>query len=232
MGTAIATDRIVVGVCEDDTRLRAMLGRALDQAGYRSRMTGNGRDAVAAFTKEPPDVLILDIGLPDADGRDVCQALRAHGVHVPVIFLTARDALVDRLAGFHAGGDDYVTKPFAIAELVARIQVAARRRPDAEPVEATEEVRVDQTIHGIRVGQSQTTLTPTELLMIAALTAKRGKVVHRHELRAAAWPTEAIVNDNTIDSYILRLRRKLRELRASEEIETLRGVGYVLRPKS
>jgi len=220
---------IVVGVCEDDTRLRSMLGRALEQAGYRSRMTANGRDAVAAFSEQPPDVLVLDIGLPDADGRDVCQALRVHGVESPVIFLTARDALVDRLSGFSAGGDDYVTKPFAIAELMARIQVALRRRPDAQPSPEAVGLEVDPVIHGMRVGSRQAALTPTEFRILATLAARRGEVVRRHQLRESAWPVGAIVHDNTIDSYILRLRRKLRELDAPEEIETLRGVGYLLR---
>src|SRR3954452_18529185 len=128
-------EEITVGVCEDDPKLRSMLGRALQDAGYRPRMTANGRDAVATFPRSPPDVIVLDIGLPDADGRDVCQALRVHGVQAPVIFLTARDALVDLLSGFTAGGDDYVTKPFAIAELMARIEAAVRRGPPHVGVE-------------------------------------------------------------------------------------------------
>jgi two-component system OmpR family response regulator len=225
----VSTSEIVVGVCEDDTRLRSMLGRALEQAGYRSRMTATGRDAVASFSERPPDVLVLDIGLPDADGRDVCQALRVHGVQAPVIFLTARDALVDRLAGFSAGGDDYVTKPFAIAELMARIQVALRRRPEPDAGRAADALVVDPVSHAARVGERHATLTPTEFRILATLAAQPGQAILRHQLRAAAWPEGAIVHDNTIDSYILRLRRKLRELGATEEIETLRGVGYVLR---
>ena len=220
---------IVVGVCEDDPNLRSMLDRALGQAGYRSRMTATGRDAVATFSKAPPDVIVLDIGLPDADGRDVCQALRVHGVAAPVIFLTARDALVDRLAGFTAGADDYVTKPFAVAELMARIEVAVRRGLPVEPSPRADGLEVDPVIHGVRVGDRQASLTPTEFRMLATLAARPGSVVRRNELRTAAWPAGAIVHDNTIDSYILRLRRKLRELGAEEEIDTLRGVGYVLR---
>jgi two-component system OmpR family response regulator len=222
-------DDIVVGVCEDDTKLRSMLGRALQQAGYRAQMTANGRDAVAAFSDAPPDVIVLDIGLPDADGRDVCQALRVHGVESPVIFLTARDALVDRLSGFTAGADDYVTKPFALAELLARIEVAVRRRPGGERAQNDGGLEVDPVIHGVRVRGQQATLTPTEFRMLATLAARPGSVIRRNELRNAAWPVGAIVHDNTIDSYILRLRRKLRELGAEEEIETVRGVGYILR---
>ena len=96
------------------------------------RATASGSEAVAAFAEQPPDVLILDVGLPDADGRDVCQALRARGVTTPVLFLTARDALTDRLSGFHAGGDDYLTKPFALAELLVRVHALLRRAPGAQ----------------------------------------------------------------------------------------------------
>src|SRR4051794_32982434 len=97
---------ITVGVCEDDSELRSVLGRALGAEGFQVRAAATGHDAVKRFSADPPDVLVLDIGLPDSDGRDVCQALRAHGVTSPVVFLTAHGALADRLAGFGAGGDD------------------------------------------------------------------------------------------------------------------------------
>src|SRR4051794_41418712 len=118
---------VTVGLCEDDWELRSVLGRALRAEGFDVATTATGREAVSRFSAEPPGVLILDIGLPDADGRDVCQALRAHGVDAPVLFLTARSALTDRLSGFGAGGDDYLTKPFALAELVYRIRALGRR---------------------------------------------------------------------------------------------------------
>src|SRR3954452_18205596 len=116
-----------VGLCEDDAELRSVLSRALRGEGFNVRATATGRDAVARFSGDPPDVLVLDIGLPDSDGRDVCQALRAHGVEAPVLFLTARGALTDRLAGFGAGGDDYLPKPFALAELLVRVRALGRR---------------------------------------------------------------------------------------------------------
>jgi two-component system response regulator MprA len=219
---------LLVGICEDDAHLRVALERALVQEGYKVRLTASGREAVERFAASPPDVLVLDIGLPDADGRDVCQALRVHGVSSPVIFLTARDALTDRLSGFHAGADDYVTKPFAVAELLARVGVVARRvTPAPEPHPS--QLRVDPVAHAVRVGDRSATLTPTEFRLLAALAARNGGVVRRAELRVAAWPTGAIVHDNTIDAYIARLRRKLREVVSGEAIETVRGVGYVLR---
>src|ERR1700712_5620442 len=119
--------RPTAGICEDDDELRGVLRDALERDGLTVRATATGADAVAAFGDDAPDVLVLDVGLPDADGRDVCQALRARGVTTPVLFLTARDALTDRLSGFHAGGDDYLTKPFALAELLVRVHALLRR---------------------------------------------------------------------------------------------------------
>src|SRR6185436_9080995 len=128
------------------------------------------------------DVLVLDIGLPDADGRDVCQALRARGVASPVLFLTARDALPDRLSGFHAGGDDYLTKPFAVAELLVRMRALLRRSGAEAPAPAAGggEVRLDPALHGVRVGDASAALTPTEFRLLAALAARSGEVVRRH----------------------------------------------------
>jgi two-component system response regulator MprA len=217
-----------VGICEDDPHLRSVLERALRKEGFGVRVTASGREAVEVFSASPPDLLVLDIGLPDADGRDVCQALRVNSVTSPVIFLTARTALTDRLSGFHVGADDYVTKPFAVAELIARIRVAARRQGDAvEP--AGGGLEVDPVVHAVRRGELTAQLTPTEFRMLAALAARPGEVVRRDALRSAGWPDGAIVHDNTIDAYIVRLRRKLAEVESSETLETVRGVGYVLR---
>src|SRR3954447_23393314 len=142
---------LTVGICEDDPQLRSVLERSLRREGFSVRMTSSGREAVDVFSASPPDLLVLDIGLPDADGRDVCQALRVNSVASPVIFLTARDALTDRLSGFHVGADDYVTKPFAVAELIARIRVAVRRAaPAAEPARGA--LEIDPVAHAVRKG--------------------------------------------------------------------------------
>jgi two-component system response regulator MprA len=221
-------DPLRIGVCEDDRHLRSVLERALRGEGFGVRLTASGREAVEVFSAAPPDVLVLDIGLPDADGRDVCQALRVNGVASPVIFLTARDALTDRLSGFHVGADDYVTKPFAVAELIARIRVAVRRR-EAPAANGSDGLVVDPVTHAARRGERSVELTPTEFRLLAALAARPGSVVRRRELRAAGWPDGAIVHDNTLDAYIVRLRRKLDEVPGDEAIDTVRGVGYVLR---
>ena len=226
----MATVSARVGLCEDDAGLRSILTRALRAEGFEVRATMTGHEAVEAFSDAPPDLLVLDIGLPDADGRDVCQALRTHGVAAPVLFLTARDALPDRLAGFHAGGDDYLTKPFALAELIVRVRALLRRTASSAPPSLDDGgLRLDPAAHALRHGQLRVPLTPTEFRILAALASRPGDVVRRAELTAAAWPEGAIVHANTLDTYIGRLRRKLHAVEGEQEIETVRGVGYALR---
>jgi two-component system response regulator MprA len=143
-----------------------------------------------------------------------------------VIFLTARGQLTDKLAAFHAGGDDFLTKPFALAELIVRAHALLKRRTTIHPATG---LRLDPGRHAATAGERTESLTPTEFRLLAALIAQPGMVVRRRELIAAAWPDGAIVNENTLDAYVGRLRRKLRALEAPERIETARGVGYVLR---
>jgi two-component system OmpR family response regulator len=217
------------GICEDDDELRGVICQALEREGFAVTVTATGSDAVTAFSERPPDVLILDIGLPDADGRDVCQALRARGILAPVLFLTARDGLSDRLSGFHAGGDDYLTKPFALSELLVRVQALARRVVAPAASGLSGGLTLDPAIHAITNGDDRVSLTPTEFRLLAALAAQPGKVVRRGALVAAGWPDGAIVHENTLDAYLARIRRKLRQAGSAEAIHTLRGVGYELR---
>jgi two-component system response regulator MprA len=216
------------GVCEDDDELRGVVRDALRRDGFSVRATASGAEAVRSFGEDPPDLLVLDIGLPDADGRDVCQALRARGVRAPVLFLTARDALTDRLSGFHAGGDDYLTKPFALAELLVRVHALVRRAGDA-PVRAGSGLLLDPVAHSAGHGDRRVMLTPTEFRLLGTLAAHPEAVVRRATLVAAGWPDGAVVHDNTLDAYIARIRRKLRDIGTPEAIETARGVGYRLR---
>jgi two-component system response regulator MprA len=211
-------------VVEDDPDLRSLLTRGLSEEGFSVTAVADGGSALTA-ADDTADALVIDVGLPDADGRDVCQALRARGLQAPVLFLTARDAVTDRLAGFSAGGDDYLTKPFHFDELVARLR-AVLRRAGADPATAIGSLRLDPLAHAVSHGDRQVALTPTEFRLLAALAAPGGAVVRRRELVRAAWPEGAIVHDNTIDQYVARLRRKLRELSAEKTIVTVHGVGY------
>jgi two-component system response regulator MprA len=214
-------------VVEDDADLRSLLRRGLTEEGFDVTTVADGASALAA-AEDGPDALIIDIGLPDSDGRDVCQAIRARGMSAPVIFLTARDAVTDRLSGFSAGGDDYLTKPFVLDELVARLH-ALLRRSAASPATVVGRLCLDPVRHAATSGDAQVPLTPTEFRILAALAGRPGVVVRREDLARAGWPAGAIVHDNTLDQYVARLRRKLRELDAGAAIETVHGVGYELR---
>jgi two-component system response regulator MprA len=214
-----------VFIVEDDGELRSVLGRGLREEGFDVSLAATGGELLARVEESGPDLLVIDIGLPDADGRDVCQALRARGIHTPVLFLTARDAVVDRLAGFDAGGDDYLTKPFAFAELVARLHALLRRAGATSAVEAAG-LRLDPVTHTAGTDAAQVPLTPTEFRLLARLLARPGEAVRRNALIRAAWPHGAIVRENTLDAYVARLRRKLKELEGAPQIVTVHGVGY------
>jgi len=213
---------------EDDDELRSIVGRGLREEGFAVSMAGSAAELVRQVDAGDFDALIIDIGLPDADGRDVVQALRARGIGTPVIFLTARDALPDRLAGFASGGDDYLTKPFHFAELVARLQALIKRGGSETAIEAGG-LRLDPRSHDASCGSRNVKLTPTEFRILARLGAAPGDAVRRRDLVRAAWPHGAIVHDNTLDVYIARLRRKLATLPNTPGIVTMNGVGYSLR---
>jgi two-component system response regulator MprA len=212
-------------VVEDDVQLRTVIVRGLKEEGFAAGGVGSGHELLDRLERELPDLLVLDVGLPDADGRDVCQAVRAQGIGTPVLFLTARDALTDRLTGFSAGGDDYLRKPFAFAELVARLW-ALLRRTTTDLTIRSGGLRLDPLVHAVFCGEERVALTPTEYRLLACLLSHPGEAVRRSELLRAAWPHGARVRDNTLDAYIARLRRKLRSLAGSPAIETVHGVGY------
>ena len=212
-------------IVEDDPDLRGVLGRGLREEGFEVETVGSGHEALERVERVVPDVLVIDIGLPDTDGRDLCQALRARGVQTPVLFLTAKDALVDRVAGFDAGGDDYVAKPFALVEVVARLHALVRRGGTESAVEAVG-LRLDPLTHSVSAQGVEVPLTPTEFRLLARLLTRPGEAVRRRDLVRAGWPHGAIVRENTLDAYVARLRRKLRALAGAPEISTVHGVGY------
>ncbi|MFI1157671.1 response regulator transcription factor [Streptomyces sioyaensis] len=213
-------------VVEDDHGLRDVLARGLRDEEFDVVTAADGAAALRTVDASV-DAVVLDVGLPDSDGRDVCQAMRGAGVTVPVIFLTAHGNLTDRLAGFASGGDDYLAKPFHLSELVARIRAVLRRAAaDGTIVGGDGALRLDPVRYRLTVHGEAVALTPTEFRLLACLMADPGTVVRRRALLRAGWPEGAQVSDNTLDQYLWRLRRKLREADSPRGIGTVRGIGY------
>jgi DNA-binding response OmpR family regulator len=218
-----------VGLCEDDPAIRRLVSEALSLTGHEVTVAHDGGEALRRFaTDDTLDVVVLDIGLPDSDGRDVCQALRSAGQPAPVIFLTALGAMHEKLAGFSAGADDYLAKPFDVKELVVRVEALATRGRVVTPP-APSELVLDPARHSLSCNDVEVMLTPTEFRMLAAITSRPGEVVRRRAIVAAAWPHEAMVSDNTVDSFIRRIRVKLEQVGSPLTLTTVRGVGYTLR---
>ncbi|MEU5594977.1 response regulator transcription factor [Streptomyces sp. NPDC020298] len=215
-------------VVEDDHALRDVLRRGLAEEGFEPVLAADGATAMR-LAADGIGAVVLDVGLPDADGRDVCQAMRANGFGAPIIFLTARRHLTDRLSGFSAGGDDYLPKPFHLSELVARLR-AALKRAAPSAVTTVGDLVLDATRHSARAGDVgvDIDLSPTEFRLLATLVAADGGIVRRRDLVRAAWPDGAHVSDNTLDQYLTRLRRKLREAGSGLSLGTARGIGHRL----
>lgn len=218
---------VSVGLCEDDPQVRRVVVEALAGIDLDVVVAHRASEAMRLFAPSAGlKAVLLDIGLPDGDGRDLCQALRAGGLTAPVLFLTARGGVHEVVAGFAAGGDDYLVKPFAVAELQARVAALVRRAPDGAMSPSA--LRLDPERFSVRHGDSEERLTPTEFRLLATLLSRPGEVVRRRELIAAAWPVGAVVQANTLDSYMRRLRRLLEQVDAQERLHTARGVGFRL----
>ena len=194
-------------VVEDDAELREAVQQGLREEGFECHAAATAARFLELVEHHLADGLVIDIGLPDADGRDLCQAVRARGVTTPVVFLTARDALPDRLSGFAAGGDDYLTKPFDVRRARGSAAYPGSALP-AKPLDPSA-FAVDPLTYTARFGGESVALTPTEYRLLSLLVARSSEVVWRQELIHAGWPHGAIVHDNTLDTYLARLRRKL-----------------------
>jgi two-component system response regulator MprA len=211
-------------VVEDDSGLRGVLARGLRAEDYDVVTARDGESALRVDLATI-DAVVLDIGLPDSDGRDVCQAIRSRGFDTPVLLLTARHRVGDRLAGFAVGADDYLPKPFAFAELLARVRVMLRRSGAQAGVEWGD-LHVDPVRHALINGDERVPLSPTEFRLLARLLATPEAVVRRRQLVEAGWPDGAMVSDNTLDQYVSKLRRKVTASGSAQKIESVRGVGY------
>jgi two-component system, OmpR family, response regulator len=221
------------GICEDDDELRGIVREALEREGFDVLATASGEEAVRVFAERRPDVLVLDIGLPGADGRDVCQALRARGVAAPVLFLTARGALTDRLSGFHAGGDDYVTKPFSLEEVIARLRALLRRSGAAtgrsESLLVVGDLTLDEDSHEVTRGGEEVNLTATEFELLRYLMRNPRRVLSKAQILDRVWNYDFGGQANVVELYISYLRKKI-DAGREPMIHTMRGAGYVLKP--
>ncbi|NGM18473.1 response regulator transcription factor [Roseomonas stagni] len=214
-------------VVDDDPHIRSVLRFALERDGFAVAEAGDGAAALAAVADQAPDILLLDVTMPEIDGTEVCRRLRRTS-DLPVIFLSSRDEEVDRILGLELGGDDYVTKPFSPREVVARVRAVLRRRaapaPQA-PVVARGELRLLPDSHQAFWGEAEITLTVTEFALLRCLAAHPGRVFTRDALMDVAYPDRRVVSDRTIDSHIRHIRAKFAALGA-EPIGTVHGLGY------
>ncbi|TMM06547.1 MAG: response regulator transcription factor [Actinobacteria bacterium] len=219
-------------VVEDDTGLRDVLRRALSLAGYEVRLSAEGAEALAEVARSVPDAVVLDVGLPDIDGLEVCRMLRREGNRVPVLMLTARDAVSDRIDGLDAGADDYLVKPFDIDELKARLRALLRRaRGDSELDGALSfgGLRLDPARHGVEVGEQFVELTRTEYQLLELMMLNPRRVLPHSVIYDRVWGYDFGPSSNALRVYIGYLRRKLEDAGAPPVIHTVRGVGYALR---
>jgi len=218
-------------VVEDDAAVRDSLIRALGQDGYTVETASNGHQALAAVDAREPDVIVLDVGLPGVDGLAVCRRYRADRRRTPVLMLTARDAISDRVAGLEAGADDYLVKPFALAELLARLRALLRR---AEPVDATAALQfadlvMDPSLVEVRRGARRIELTRTEYQLLELFLRHPRQVLTRAAIFTDVWGYDFGEGSNSLDVYIGYLRRKLEADGEPRLIHTVRGFGYALR---
>ena len=219
-------------IVDDDRALRDALRRALVLGGYDTVQAESGEEALTVATGAAPDAVVLDIGLPDIDGLEVCRRLRGAGNRVPVLRLTARDAVEDRIDGLDAGADDYLVKPFDVGELQARLRALLRRSGvNGDPAAgiAFEELRLDGTLHGVSVGDSFVELTRTEYQLLEVLMMNAGRVLPHSVIYERVWGYDFGPASNALRVYVGYLRRKLERAGARPLIHTVRGVGYVLR---
>jgi two-component system, OmpR family, response regulator MprA len=219
-------------VVDDDRAVREALRRALTLGGYEVGTAEDGEGAIESVAGEVPDAVVLDLGMPGIDGLEVCGRLRMLGNRVPILILTARDAVGERIEGLDAGADDYLVKPFDVEELKARLRALLRRAvPEGEEREALTfaEVRLDSARHGAVVGEGFAELTRTEYQLLELLMLNPRRVLAHGVIYERVWGYDFGAASNALRVYVGYLRRKLERAGARELIHTVRGVGYVLR---
>ncbi len=220
-------------VVEDDPSVRDALARALGFEGYDVRTARDGGVALAMLAEDPVDLVILDVMMPHVDGLEACRRIRAKGDRVPILMLTAKAAVGDRVEGLDAGADDYVTKPFALDELLARIRALLRRSSgDIGDVIRFQDLELEPQARTATRGGRPLNLTKTEFDLLVLLARRPGVVIDRDTIYEEIWGIDFITSSNSLDVYIGYLRRKTESAGEPRLIHTVRGVGYVLRAGS
>jgi two-component system response regulator MprA len=222
-------DRPKVLVVEDDQRIRASIRRSLAYEGYRAFEAGDGESALTAVRDDPPDLILLDLNLPGIDGIEVCRRIRDAGDSMPIIMITARDAVSDRVLGLDSGADDYLVKPFDLAELTARVRAALRRHEPGPERLVVGDLVVE--VESMRAAISGRTVdfTALEFRLLEYLARNASIVLSRDRILSAVWGLDVETSSNIVDVYIGYLRTKLEAAGEPRLIHTIRGAGYVLR---
>jgi two-component system OmpR family response regulator len=216
-------------VVEDEPKMAALLRRGLVEEGHAADVVARGEDAVWRAEAHPYDAIVLDVMLPGMSGFETCRALREAGAWTPVLMLTARDAVEDRVAGLDAGADDYLTKPFSLAELLARLRALVRRGDVERPTElVVGDLRLDPASRRVWRGKTEVQLSPKEFALLETFMRRPGQVLSRLQLLEHAWDFAYDNRSNVVDVYVRYLRQKLDRPFGRESFETVRGVGYRL----
>ena len=217
-------------IVEYHLKMASLIRRGLRKEGMAADVAGNGEDALGRAQATEYDAIILDLMLPGIDGFEVCRRLREAGVWTPILMLTARDSVRDRVAGLDGGADDYLTKPFSYAELLARLRALVRRGPIERPAELRiGDLRLDPARRQVWRGEAEIGLSPKEFSILETFMRRPGEVLSRFQLLEHAWDYDYENRSNIVDSYIRLLRRKIDRPFGVQTIETVRGVGYRLK---
>jgi two-component system response regulator MprA len=222
---------VTILVVDDEAAVRAALERALTMEGYEVALAADGAEALRRIEEREvePDAIVLDVLMPNVDGLEVCRRLRRTGNRVPVLMLTARDAIRDRVAGLDAGADDYVVKPFALEELFARVRALLRRTGGADEVLRFADLELDQAAHEVRRAGATIELTRTEFALLELFMLNPRQVLTRSLIFERVWGYDFGYGSNSLDVYVGYLRRKTEADGRPRLIQTVRGVGYALR---
>jgi two-component system, OmpR family, response regulator len=220
-------------VVEDEPKMAGLIRRGLLEEGYAADVAQSGEDAIWMAESHPYDAIVLDVILPGLSGFGTCRRLRSAGIWSPVLMLTARDAVEDRVEGLDAGADDYLTKPFSFAELLARLRSLTRRGVPERPVELEiDDLRLDPAARRVWRGDAEITLSPKEFALLETFMRHSGEVLSRLQLLEHAWDFAYENRSNVIDVYVRYLREKIDRPFGCNSLETVRGVGYRLRDGS